>query len=52
MRSRLRLGETGNFSDMVIEEVNRISASDCGEFFRYILRNITNYATEIRYIHQ
>lgn len=52
VRARLRLGQNMTLSEMIILEVNNVSANDCAGFFRYILKNITNCAAEIPYEHK
>ena len=52
VRSKLRLRETWNLCDLLMEEVSQVSASDCSGYFRYVLRNIINCAAEIAYTHQ
>lgn len=52
IRSKLRLGATGLFSELMMSETNSITAADSAGYFRYILRNITNCAAELPYTHK
>lgn len=52
VRSRLRLEQGGLLSDLVMMEVSQVTSTDCSGFFRYILKNITNCAAELPYVHQ
>ena len=52
IRSKLRSGVTSLLSDLMLSETSSITSSDSSGYFRYILRNITNYAAELPYTHQ
>ena len=51
-RSRLRLGTNGFLSELILSETNTITPTDSTGYFRNILRNITNCAAELPYIHK
>ncbi|KAI5153030.1 hypothetical protein ENBRE01_3094 [Enteropsectra breve] len=51
IRSKLRSGVQGILSEMMLTEVESISPNDSAGYFRHILRNITNCAAELPYIH-
>ena len=46
VRSRLRIGETGILSNLILSEVRNVSSEDCVGYFRYDARNITNCVAE------
>lgn len=52
VRSRLRLGATGLLSDLMLSETTTITSNDSAEYFGLMLRNITNCAAELPYIHK
>ena len=52
VRSRLRLGTNGFLSELILSETNTITPTDSAGYFRNILRNITNCAAELPYIHK
>lgn len=51
IKSKIRLGESGSLSEMLLQETRNITAGDASGYFRYIARNITNFAAEIPYHH-
>ena len=51
IRARLHIGETRSLSDLMLEEMRNVTPTDCVGYFRYILRNITNCAAELPYVH-
>ena len=52
VRSRLRLGTKGFLSELILSETKTITPTDSAGYFRNILRNITNCAAELPYIHK
>jgi hypothetical protein len=52
IRSRLRSNKVGLLSDMMLEETRNATSLDCSGYFGYMLRNITNCAAELPYIHK
>ena len=52
VRSRLRSGEIGLLSEMMLSEIGKITSTDSSGYFKFMARNITNCAAELPYIHQ
>lgn len=52
IRSRLRAEVSGNLSELLLSEAQQVTSDDTAGYFRYILRNITNCAAGLPYMHQ
>ena len=52
VRPRLRFDTNGFISELILSETNTITPTDSAGYFRNILRNITNCAAELPYIHK
>ncbi|KAF7691470.1 hypothetical protein CDIK_2591 [Cucumispora dikerogammari] len=51
VRSRLSIGDRASLSKLNHISLTTITAADYSSYFRYMLRNITNCAAKILYLH-
>ncbi|KAF7685561.1 hypothetical protein CDIK_3690 [Cucumispora dikerogammari] len=52
IRSRIRMGEGGQLSELIQRSISTVGREDCDGYFRYIMQNIVNCAAELPYTHQ